>query len=377
MRKNPFPTTLYIGPEYFCDREQETKTLLSNIAGGLSTTVTAIRRMGKTGLIHHVFTRLPKSYLPVYVDILATTDKKDFLNALTSAVVNAIPEETTMGKQIFRFIRSLRPVITYDPLSGMPQVTLEGSKPEIDRNIQTVLTFLENLNKKVVIAIDEFQQILEYPEKNTDAWLRSIIQNLSNVIFLFSGSQNHLMTGLFTNPQKPFFRSTQILHFDAIPLEVYAEFILQQFTSCNKQVDKELVTKILDWTQVHTYYVQVVCNRIFANSGKKVTEHDFRQETQKLLSEQEIVFFQYRDLLTTPQWNLLKAIGMEPDVFAPTSMDFIKKHNLGNPATVLRSLKALETKEMIYHHLTPNGKKSFHIYDLLLKRWIETKYSIL
>jgi len=377
MKKNPFPTTLYIGSEYFCDREQETKTLLSNITSGLSTTVTAIRRMGKTGLIHHVFTRLPKNYLPVYVDILATTDKKDFLNALTSAVVNAIPEESTMGKQILRFIRSLRPVITYNPLSGMPQVTLAGSEPETDHNIQSVLAFLENLNKKVVIAIDEFQQILEYPEKNTDAWLRSIIQNLTNVIFLFSGSQNHLMTGLFTNPQRPFYRSTQLLHLEAIPSEVYAEFILQQFISHNKQIDKELITKILDWTQVHTYYVQVVCNRIFANSGKKVTELDFRQETQKLLSEQEIVFFQYRDLLTTPQWNLLKAIGMEPDVFAPTSMDFIKKHNLGNPATVLRSLKALETKEMIYHHLTPDGKKNFHIYDLLLKRWIETKYSIL
>jgi len=129
------------------------------------------------------------------------------------------------------------------------------------------------------------------------------------------------------------------------------------FTSHNKQIYKELVTKILDWTQVHTYYVQLVCNRIFANSKKKVTEHDFRQETQKLLREQEIVFFQYRDLLTMPQWNLLRAIGLEQDVFALTSMDFITKNNLGNPATVIRSLKALETKEMIYSTLTKQDKK--------------------
>lgn len=377
MRNNPFPTTLYIGSEYFCDREQETETLLANITGGLSTTVTAIRRMGKTGLIQHVFTKLPKNYLPVYVDILATSNKKDFLNALSSAVVNAIPEETNIGKQILKFIRSLRPVITYDPLSGMPQVSIHGSEHETDRNIQAVLTFLESVNKKVVIAIDEFQQILEYPEKNMDAWLRSIIQYLTNVIFLFSGSQSHLMTGLFTNLQKPFFRSTQLLHFDAIPPEVYAEFIMQQFISHNKQIDKELIKNILEWTQVHTYYVQLVCNRIFANSKKKVTEHDFRQETQKLLREQEIVFFQYRDLLTMPQWNLLKAIGLEQDVFAPTSMDFIKKNNLGNPATVIRSLKALEAKEMIYSTLTKNDKKKYRIYDVLLKRWIETKYRIL
>lgn len=377
MKNNPFPTTMYIGSEYFCNRGQETETLLSNITNGLSTTVIAIRRMGKTGLIRHVFTKLPKNYLPVYVDILPTSEKKDFLNALTSAIMNAIPEETTMGKQIMQFIRSLRPVITFDPLSGMPQVTLEGSEHETDRNIQSVLTFVEGLNKKVVIAIDEFQQILEYPEKNTDAWLRSIIQNLSNVIFLFSGSQSHLMTGLFTHPQKPFYRSTQLLNFDTISTDIYANFIRRQFSTYHKQNDNKIIMRILDWTQLHTYYVQLVCNRIFSNSKKIVSEEDFQQETQKLLKEQEVVFYQYRDLLTVPQWNLLKAIALEEGVIAPTSMKFIKRHNLGSPATVLRSLKSLEGKEMIYSRIIQSGRKNYRIYDLLLKRWIETKYRLL
>ncbi len=377
MKTNPFPTTAYIGPEYFCDRKQEAETLKSNITNGLSTTVTAIRRMGKTGLIHHVFASLPKGYLSVYLDILATNDKKEFLNTLSTAVLNAVSEETSVGKKTWKFIRSLRPVISFDPMTGNPQLTIEGTSSETDLNIQSILTFLEGVNKKVVIAIDEFQQILQYPEKNMDASLRTVIQKLTNVVFVFSGSQRHLMTELFADPRRPFYRSTQLLHFDSISRDLYREFIYRHFTGNKKMIDQELTDKILDWTNVYTYYVQLICNRLFANSDKVVSDLIFQQESRKLLNEQEIVFFQYRDLLTKAQWNLLKAIGLEEITDAPTSMEFIKKHNLGNPATVLRSLKALEEKEMIYYRLTENGKKNYFIYDLLLKRWIESKYKIL
>lgn len=376
MRTNPFPTTAYIGPEYFCDRKEESDVLKSNILNGLSTTVIAIRRMGKTGLIHHVFASLPKSYLIVYLDILATNNKKEFLNNLSSAIINSVPEETTLGKKIWKFIRSLRPTISFEPLTGNLQVSIEGTSTEIDSSIHSILSFLEKLNKKVVIAIDEFQQILQYPETNMDSWLRTIMQSLTNVVFVFSGSQRHLMTQLFADPKRPFYRSTQILHFDRIPRNLYKEFIYHHFSDNKKRIDPEVINKILDWTKVHTYYVQLICNRLFANSDRVVKLIQFQQETGKLLKEQEIVFFQYRDLLTKPQWNLLKAIGLEEITDAPTSMGFIRKNNLGNPATVLRSLKALEEKEMIYHQLTENGKKNYQIYDVLLKRWIESKYKI-
>ncbi|MDO8952609.1 MAG: hypothetical protein Q7U86_08290, partial [Draconibacterium sp.] len=50
----PFPSVGYYGPAYFCDRVIETETLISNIKGGQSTTLVAIRRIGKTGLIKHL-----------------------------------------------------------------------------------------------------------------------------------------------------------------------------------------------------------------------------------------------------------------------------------------------------------------------------------
>jgi hypothetical protein len=65
--------------------------------------------------------------------------------------------------------------------------------------LQSLFSFLENQQIKIVIAFDEFQQINEYPEKNTEAILRTIIQPLTNIQFIFSGSSKHLLMDIFNN----------------------------------------------------------------------------------------------------------------------------------------------------------------------------------
>jgi len=151
--------------------------------------------------------------------------------------------------------------------------------------------------KRVLIAIDEFQQILNYPEKNMEARLRTIIQQLQNVVFIFSGSQPHLMSDMFANPAKPFYRSTSFLKLEKLDFEIYRQFILKKFTENNKAINLETIAEILNWTNIHTYYVQLLCNRIFINSNEKSTSEIWRQEAIKIFSEYEYVFYGYRDLL--------------------------------------------------------------------------------
>ncbi|MFV0482984.1 MAG: hypothetical protein ACK5MG_02660 [Bacteroidales bacterium] len=67
---NPFSVSAYRGAEYFCDRDEETERIISNLENGISTTVVSIRRIGKTGLIHHVLYQLPTGWQGVYIDIL-------------------------------------------------------------------------------------------------------------------------------------------------------------------------------------------------------------------------------------------------------------------------------------------------------------------
>lgn len=366
----PFPTTGYFGPRYFCDRETEIKSLLRNIRGGNSTTLVALRRIGKTALIKHLQYKLRKEYLNVYVDILSTESMSDLLDKMASAVAAMVPETSTTGKKIWHFLRALRPVVSYDSLSGIPSLTFNLSQDDKVKSIGEIFYFLESLPKPVVFAIDEFQQILNYPEKQVDAWLRTTIQSLQNVVFIFAGSQQHLLEELFANPERPFYRSTQFLKLDKLDRKVYSSYIAQKFREHSRKVDNQTISSILDWTDCYTYYVQLLCNRLYLASEKEIGKDQWKEEALRLLKEQEFVFFSYREGLTKPQWHLLQAIGREGRVEAPTSNAFTTKHKLGNPATVLRSLNSLKKKELIFKETDPDGISWYGVYDLLFRRWV-------
>jgi uncharacterized protein len=369
--ENPFPVTTYHGADYFCDRQDETARLISNIQNGNSTTLIAIRRIGKTGLMQHTLSQLPKGWKGIYIDILETENLGQFLNILTTSIINAVPKESSLGRIFQDFIKSLRPIISFDSLTGTPQVTFDIKSKEVETNINSVFQFLEEQNFKTVVAIDEFQQILNYPEKNTDAWLRTRIQQFKNIVFIFSGSQQHLMTELFTSPKRPFFRSTQMMKLEKLNPEVYSAFIVSMFQKYNKEISIEIANDILEWSNTHTFYVQQLCNRVFAITTKRVTTAIWKQEAYLLLKEQESVFFAYRNMLTIPQWKLLKAIAHEKVVFQPTSNEFLSKYQLGSSATVLRSLKTLKSYELVYSEFDKNGIPYYSVYDIFFQRWSE------
>ena len=179
------------------------------------------------------------------------------------------------------------------------------------------------------------------------------------------------MNELFSDPSRPFYRSTQFLKIGKIPRESYHAFIAEKFRERSRTIDDTTVTSVLDWTEGYTYYVQLLCNRIFLSSGRKVAPDQWKEDAMRLMKEQEFVFYSYREGLTRPQWNLLKAIAREGIVKSPTSHAFISMHQLGSPGTVLRSLKTLQKKELIFKDLEPDGSACYGVYDILFKRWIQ------
>lgn len=369
--ENPFQTVNYAGPEYFCDREAEAELLLSNIKSGNSTTLVSIRRMGKTGLIHHVFSQLPENFKGIYMDILPTENLHDLFNVMITALARTFREKSSLSERLHEYISRFRPLMSFDPLTGMPQVSIELRATEVSPNVETFFNLLEKQPFITVIAIDEFQQILNYPEKRVDAMLRTIIQNLKNVRFIFSGSQQHLMTDLFSSPSRPFYRSSQFLFLNPIVKEKYASFIRHHFRNGNVSIEQQVIDDILLWTDLHTFYVQLLCNRIFASGAPIVTDKIWKIEADKILSEQEPVFFQYRELLSKGQWNLFKAIAKSGKEYEPTSAAFVKKYALGNASSVLRALHALIDREIVYHAFDSTGFKYYAVNDLLFRRWSE------
>jgi len=370
---NPFPVTGYHGADNFCNREKEIKRLTDNALNGIHTTLVSVRRMGKTGLLYHLFNKLEskRNIHCIYLDIYATQNQKELVNLLSTAVVQAFPQKKTIGKKIMEFIRSLRPVISFDQFSGQPEISFDfATLKQYEQSLSGILNFLEKQGVIIIIAIDEFQQISTYPEKNTEAMLRTLIQPLKNIRIIFSGSSKHVLTNIFNSPKRPFFGTTQMISLEPINQEDYEVFIIKKFSQYKRKISREAVTFISSFTRLHTYYTQAVCNRLFTEGYKNITEVNVLAVCGKLLKEQESTFFQYRNLLTSAQWQLLKAIACEDKLYQPNAKAFLKKYDIGTPSNITRGIEALLSKEMIYQEEDEKGSY-YRVYDCFLARWLE------
>lgn len=368
---NPFLINNYVSPEYFCDRERETEILIKNIENQANTALFAQRRIGKSALIKQVFYIKKQSCTCVYIDIFASRNLQDFANILANGIYQVF-EEKKKGRVFLETIKLFRPIISMNELSGNMEITLDITKSQsIDRSVPQLLTYLEKQNIPFVVAIDEFQQILTYPEKNVEAILRTCIQTLKNVQFIFCGSHLHLMSEIFNSAKRPFFASCSNLFLHKIDENIYASFIRQLFEKQNYTIEEEAIELILELTDLHTYYVQKVCHELYAMRTKKIKVKQVHDCIQQILLENEMVFFQYRSLLSSNQWDLLKSIALEEKVSQPYSNAFIKKYNL-SVTGVKRALVSLLEKDMVFYQ---SGQEFpyYEVQDKFLRLWLQYK----
>jgi AAA+ ATPase superfamily predicted ATPase len=189
---NPFIYQGYNGPEYFCDREEETRSMASALYNGRNITLISPRRLGKTGLIWHTFQHIQsenRDAICLYIDIFPTKNQQELASMLGSAVLNtAMSKGKAFGKKVLDLMAAMRPVVGMDSMTGLPNVTVNIDPTQSEVSLGRIFNQLNHLEKEVFVAIDEFQQIAAYPETGTEALLRSHIQFLNNVHFVFSGS---------------------------------------------------------------------------------------------------------------------------------------------------------------------------------------------
>jgi len=372
---NPFLTIGYVSKSYFCDREYELEVLKKSVKNGINTTLISARRLGKSALIQRLFEDLEaEKYACIYVDIYACATMKDFTEALALSIFNKFPQKRTIGRHFFDLLKSLRPVITYDDLSGKPEIRFEFAQPkEYEHTLRSLLQFLDNQTMPIVLAIDEFQQIANYPEKNTEALLRTIIQALKNTQFIFSGSKKHLMLEMFNTANRPFFSSTQILGLIEIQQDKYKAFIRDKFEERKRFITDDALDFILSWTLSHTYYTQVISNGVYATGKKMIDVELVKQVCNEQLNLQQINYIQYRSLLSPIQWQLLIAIAKEGGITEPQSQRFLQKYKIGAASSAKKALDALLEKEMVFS-VESMEKTTYRVYNVFLMRWLDRTF---
>ena len=374
---NPFVFNGYRGKEYFFDREEETRILLDNATSAVDVTLIAQRRMGKTGLIFRLFDELKANAIhitPIYVDIFATRDISELNHTFASAILATFPDSTSIGKRFISMLKGLRPLLGLDPLTGVPQLQFTyQNQSEKEHTLEGLLLFLERQEAPVLLAIDEFQQIREYPEDNVEALLRTYIQRLHNVRFIFCGSKKHMMADIFSNPQRPFFSSTQFVGLNPIPADRYAHYIQKSFSDHDCHIADDAVDYILRWTRCHTYYTQRLCHEVFALGHPQATLQQVAECCNRLLTLNEPYFLQYKQLLTAGQWNYLIALAKEQEVEQPYANDFLRRYNIGATSVARRQLQTLVDKDLVFQEVTKQ-RSYYAVADLFLLRWLAREY---
>jgi len=372
--KNPFVLSPKVDKKLFCDRESELQDLLRIVTNGANATLISPRRMGKTGLIYRLFDEIKEQKIDIdtfYVDIYATQNTEDFVTVFAEAIFEAYQKKTPVLKKLLKAIGGMKPTLSFDKLTGSPELSLTfNNDDEKLTTLKNIFDFLENHDKPVIVAFDEFQQIREYKGVYMEAVLRTHIQMLKNVNFIFCGSRRHIMIDMFINARKPFYCSTMPVNLGKIDANKYSEFINRLFTSNGKTIEPEAINFIIDFTRCHTFYTQSLCNFIFQNSKRHITLTDARNLAAQLLSLNETIFLQYRSLLTTQQWNFLKAIAKEGSITQPMSGKFISKYAIGTAANSQRLLSSLIEKDLILDEISIN-KSEYFVYDVFFSRWLE------
>lgn len=365
---NPFLISGYHSPEFFCDREQETVKIIDALHNGRNITLIAPRRMGKTGLIRHAFHHLKQEQpeiVTLYMDIFATQSLGEFVRTFASTVLGKLDTAPQKAlNRVSQFIRSCRPVFTFDEIMGVPKVSIDVAPAAEESTLKEIFDYLASSEKRCYIAIDEFQQITEYEEKGIEALLRSYIQFLPNVNFIFAGSKKHVMQEMFTSSKRPFYQSTQVVTIDAIDKAAYAEFAMEHFSKHNTELSREVFDAIYDKYDGHTWYMQAILNRLYGYN-RNVNAELVAYATSEIIDEYS---YSYGDLLkaySAGNVKLLKAIAQEGCVKEVLAGDFIAKYRLRAASSVNASLKKLVERELIYQ--TDEG---YIVYDRFMGEWL-------
>lgn len=359
----------------FIGREQETKRLLDNFRGGINVILMSPRRLGKTSLVKHVCNKLDEEdIITVYLDIFGCKSEYDFYNKLAAEVLKQTASKRELWlEEAKEFIYRLTPKISFSPEPNSDFAISLGITPKT-HTPEEVLGMAEKIaikkGKRIVICIDEFQQIGEMANsKQIQARLRTVWQHQKQVSYCLFGSKHHLMSAIFLHRSMPFYQFGDIISLDKIATADWVEYIVSHFADGKRTISRALAEDICRFTENYSAYVQQLSWLVFTQKeeGETVTEEDVKQAMNDLLATNEILFMQMIEPLSEYQLNFLRAIasGVTKD-FGLSEVR--EEYKLGSYSNINRLKTALLERDLI----EKRGAETV-MTDPVFAKWIKRK----
>ena len=371
MDIKPFIFGVAASGENFTDRKNETARLLTNFRHGVNTVLISPRRWGKTSLVQKVAALAQSDDLRVvYLDIFSCRSDKEFYDAFASAVLRQTSSKWKEWVENAKsFLSRIRPKISF----GSDSVAEFSVSLEMDLQSDDVAEILQLPEKiaqekgvKIVVCIDEFQQIAEFKDSKTfQKRLRTVWQLQKNVSYCLFGSKKHLMNELFEKKSLPFYKFGDAIYLQRIPATDWVDYICERFKATGKTISPELAQRVCVAVECHSSYVQQLAWLIWVNTDKIATEKDFEEAYRDILAQNTPLFEKLTENLSSYQMNFLRAIidGVRKEFSA---QEVVQKYKLGSSANVAIVKRALVKKELVEIE-----KREVIISDPLLKAWLK------
>lgn len=355
----------------FTDRIEETKRIKADFEHGINVILISPRRMGKTSLVKKVISEMDNPMIKVvYMDVYDCRSEYDFYNRFAEAIMRSMSNKLEhVIENIKQFLIRVSPKISFSPEPTAEFSLSLGITPK-DYSPEEILNLPERIAQekgvRMVVCIDEFQQIGEFPESLTvQKRLRGVWQHHQNVSYCFFGSKRHLMENIFQNRRMPFYMFGEMLHLDCIPTEYWVPFICSRFEKYGKYISPEYAAKICETVKNYSSYVQQLAWNVMAETEEEVDEESMQNGINALLQQCNSLFVQQTESLTTYQLNFIRLLckGVHSGF---TTRNIADTYPLGSKSNVDRIKKALEDREII-----TIKKDGVFLSDYVFKLWFK------
>jgi len=371
--KNPF--TIGIAKEKnFCNRKKEIKELKNFILNSQNVVIYSPRRFGKTSLVKMVLKEIEKkdkNFVGIYADLFPVSFYQDFIEIFSKAIIQSIGKEVdkTFFKKIKNLFKSVVPSFTVKPDGSFSISISINQSTSLETVLSDLFLGLENYvkknNLKACVVFDEFQEITTLEEsKKIEGIIRGFIQQQENISYIFVGSRRKLLIDMFTDKNRPFYKSSFLYPLEKIEKSEFVECIISSFKKNEKICSKKSAEKIYDLVEGYPYYVQKLSSIVWDLTDKKATEKIVEKALQILIKMESIDFESIWINLNKGEKVVLKTISIYPEI-SPFSKEFLEKTRL-SIGGIQKAINSLSKKDLI--------EKKDNLYTLtdpVMKYWLE------
>ena len=339
--------------ENFTDREKETEHLVNNFESLINTVIISPRRWGKSSLVHRaadIAMRADKNIRICTIDLFNVKTEEQFYTVLARNLIQGTSsrwEEAVENAK--KFFSRLVPKISVGAGPGN-EISIDFDWEEMKSNPDEILDLSERIAEakgvKIVVCIDEFQNIAEFEDPLFfQRRLRAHWQRHKKVSYCLYGSKRHMMMEVFTDSSMPFYKFGDIFFLNKIDTEHFIPFITERFSSTGKSITEDASRNIVSLADNHPYYVQQLSQLSWLRTSGQCDVETVVKAHLSLVEQLSLLFSNLMETLTFQQTCYLHAlIAGEKSI---TSAETMYRYHISSATAASRSLKTLIKKDIL------------------------------